>query len=248
MTGVQLGYEARCALPHAFDVILGSQLGVGAYRALVENGARRRPGLGLRPAQPQLRSVRHAGRPRDPRDRRSLHPARLRLPAAGAVPRELPARILMPRRRLLPGARASGERGSAVIRDPRSRPGVLRAPITSPSPTAPARAKLGALPCMSSPVRKILPAAQTQNRAVSGGHDDRQADLPGRRGRLASPAASASETGWPAGTATSPPTAGSTGSCSTAVQTKIGNIDRSITGIISDWASFSSLHAEPTAM
>jgi 6-phosphofructokinase 1 len=36
VTGVQLGYEARCALPHAFDVLLGSQLGVGAYRALVE--------------------------------------------------------------------------------------------------------------------------------------------------------------------------------------------------------------------
>ncbi len=38
MNGVQLGYEARCAPPHAFDVVLGSQLGVGAYRALVENG------------------------------------------------------------------------------------------------------------------------------------------------------------------------------------------------------------------
>jgi 6-phosphofructokinase 1 len=37
LTGLQLGYEARCALPTAFDVILGSQLGVGAYRALVEN-------------------------------------------------------------------------------------------------------------------------------------------------------------------------------------------------------------------
>lgn len=36
--GVQLGYEARCARPHAFDVILGSQLGVGAYRALAERG------------------------------------------------------------------------------------------------------------------------------------------------------------------------------------------------------------------
>jgi 6-phosphofructokinase len=36
VTGVQLGYEARCAAPHAFDVILGSQLGIGAYRALVE--------------------------------------------------------------------------------------------------------------------------------------------------------------------------------------------------------------------
>jgi ATP-dependent phosphofructokinase / diphosphate-dependent phosphofructokinase len=34
--GLQLGYESRCAVPHAFDVMLGSQLGVGAYRALVE--------------------------------------------------------------------------------------------------------------------------------------------------------------------------------------------------------------------
>lgn len=38
ITGLQLGYEARCARPHAFDVMLGSQLGVGAYRALVEEG------------------------------------------------------------------------------------------------------------------------------------------------------------------------------------------------------------------
>jgi 6-phosphofructokinase 1 len=38
LNGVQLGYESRCAPPHAFDVILGSQLGVGAYRALVEKG------------------------------------------------------------------------------------------------------------------------------------------------------------------------------------------------------------------
>ena len=38
VTGLQLGYEARCARPHAFDVMLGSQLGVGAYRALVEKG------------------------------------------------------------------------------------------------------------------------------------------------------------------------------------------------------------------
>ncbi len=36
ITGVQLGYEARCAAPDAFDVMLGSQLGVGAYRALIE--------------------------------------------------------------------------------------------------------------------------------------------------------------------------------------------------------------------
>ncbi len=39
VTGVQLGYESRCAAPHAFDVMLGSQLGVGAYRALVEHGS-----------------------------------------------------------------------------------------------------------------------------------------------------------------------------------------------------------------
>jgi 6-phosphofructokinase len=36
LTGVQLGYESRCSPPHAFDVMLGSQLGIGAYRALVE--------------------------------------------------------------------------------------------------------------------------------------------------------------------------------------------------------------------
>jgi 6-phosphofructokinase 1 len=38
VNGLQLGYESRCATPHAFDVILGSQIGVGAYRALIENG------------------------------------------------------------------------------------------------------------------------------------------------------------------------------------------------------------------
>ncbi|WP_417738395.1 6-phosphofructokinase [Rosistilla oblonga] len=36
VNGLQLGYECRCAPPHAFDVMLGSQLGVGAYRALKE--------------------------------------------------------------------------------------------------------------------------------------------------------------------------------------------------------------------
>ncbi len=36
INGLQLGYECRCARPQAFDVMLGSQLGVGAYRALVE--------------------------------------------------------------------------------------------------------------------------------------------------------------------------------------------------------------------
>jgi 6-phosphofructokinase 1 len=37
VTGLQIGYESRCAIPHAFDVMLGSQLGIGAYRALVED-------------------------------------------------------------------------------------------------------------------------------------------------------------------------------------------------------------------
>ena len=36
VTPLQLGYEARCARPLAYDVMLGSQLGVGAFRALVE--------------------------------------------------------------------------------------------------------------------------------------------------------------------------------------------------------------------
>jgi ATP-dependent phosphofructokinase / diphosphate-dependent phosphofructokinase len=38
LTGVQLGYEARCSPPHAFDVILGSQLGLGAFYALTDKG------------------------------------------------------------------------------------------------------------------------------------------------------------------------------------------------------------------
>jgi 6-phosphofructokinase 1 len=32
----QVGYESRCAEPSAFDVLLGTQLGVGAYRALID--------------------------------------------------------------------------------------------------------------------------------------------------------------------------------------------------------------------
>lgn len=35
--GVQLGYESRCSPPHAFDVMLGCQLGIGAYQALAEH-------------------------------------------------------------------------------------------------------------------------------------------------------------------------------------------------------------------
>jgi 6-phosphofructokinase 1 len=38
MVGLQFGYEIRCNQPTAFDVILGSQLGVGGYKALTELG------------------------------------------------------------------------------------------------------------------------------------------------------------------------------------------------------------------
>lgn len=38
VTSLQLGYESRCAPPHTFDVMLGSQIGIGGYRALVEEG------------------------------------------------------------------------------------------------------------------------------------------------------------------------------------------------------------------
>lgn len=34
----QIGYEVRCAEPVATDILLGSQLGVGAYRAIIEEG------------------------------------------------------------------------------------------------------------------------------------------------------------------------------------------------------------------
>lgn len=36
MVGLQFGYEIRCNQPTAFDVILGSQIGVGGYKALAE--------------------------------------------------------------------------------------------------------------------------------------------------------------------------------------------------------------------
>ena len=48
--------------------------------------ARRRDGLGLRPARAELRAVREVGRSRHARDRGPLHRAGLRLPPAGTVP------------------------------------------------------------------------------------------------------------------------------------------------------------------
>ena len=85
VTGVQLGYEARCALPHAFDVLLGSQLGVGAFRALIEE---KLSGVMVSvTGQLQLHYVpfEKAGRPRDPGYGRPLHRAEFGLPPAGAV-------------------------------------------------------------------------------------------------------------------------------------------------------------------
>ena len=38
IVGLQFGYEVRCNAPTAFDVMLGSQIGVGCYRALCEQG------------------------------------------------------------------------------------------------------------------------------------------------------------------------------------------------------------------
>jgi 6-phosphofructokinase len=38
ITPLQLGYESRCQPPLSFDAILGSQLGVGGFKALVEEG------------------------------------------------------------------------------------------------------------------------------------------------------------------------------------------------------------------
>jgi 6-phosphofructokinase 1 len=34
----QIGYETRCTEPAAFDVMLGSQLGVGAFRSIYRKG------------------------------------------------------------------------------------------------------------------------------------------------------------------------------------------------------------------
>ncbi len=101
VTGVPLGYESRCARPQAFDVMLGSQLGVGAYRALVEKrldgvmvSIRGQLELNYVPLRPVGRSG-HAG------DRRALHRARQRLPPPGPVPGNVRERLIWPRR--LPG-------------------------------------------------------------------------------------------------------------------------------------------------
>ena len=96
-------------------------------------------------------------------------------------------------------------------------------------------------------MRKILAAAQTQKKAVRVAST---IDSPtcqyggaGRRARRIS-----IKNGVAGGNSVSPTASGLDGLFNTAIHTKAGNIDTIITGIISDWASFSSLHAAPTAM
>ena len=86
LRGLQLGYEARCAKPTAFDAMLGSQLGVGAYRALAEQGLdgvmvslKGQLELCYVPFE-ELVDPDHAG------DRRPAHRAGQRLPPPGTVP------------------------------------------------------------------------------------------------------------------------------------------------------------------
>jgi 6-phosphofructokinase 1 len=90
VTGLQLGYEARCARlrRHSGKPTRG--------RCLPRSGrkpSRRRARLGLRPVEPQLRPVRGTCRPSDSRNCRPLHPEGERLSAAGPVLGELSARL-----------------------------------------------------------------------------------------------------------------------------------------------------------
>ena len=88
VTGLQLGYESRCAPPHAFDVMLGSQLGIGAYRALVEENldgflvsVRGQLDLNYVPFKELVNQ-------QTLEDRGPVHQAGQRLPPPGAVPRD----------------------------------------------------------------------------------------------------------------------------------------------------------------
>src|SRR3954451_345394 len=100
---------------------------------------------------------------------------------------------------------------------------------------------------MRMPVRKILPAAQTQARLVS---DVRTSDTPTSHagGEGCTSIRRNIRNGVAGGKSDRPTDAGLFGLFRMIVQQKAGSIDRLITGIISDWASFNSLHAAPTAM
>ena len=97
ITGLQIGYEARCAVPHAFDVMLGSQLGVGAYRALVEerlNGVMVSVSGQL---ESELCPVRETGRSGNAGHHGPLRAAQLRFPPAGPVSGNVRQRVSVPR-------------------------------------------------------------------------------------------------------------------------------------------------------
>ena len=91
--GLQLGYESRCARPQAFDVMLGSQLGVGRLPGAGGRTTQRRHGVGVRPTGPALCAVQHVGGSRDARDDRPLRQARFRFPPTGTVPRNVHPRM-----------------------------------------------------------------------------------------------------------------------------------------------------------
>ncbi len=85
VTGLQLGYESRCAKPHAFDVMLGVAVGSRGLPGIGGRGPRRCHGLGGRPTGPPLRGVRPVGRPRNAGDDCALYQTRQRLPPLGTV-------------------------------------------------------------------------------------------------------------------------------------------------------------------
>ncbi len=91
--GLQLGYESRCARPQAFDVMLGSQLGVGRLSSPGRGAAERGDGLCLGTARPALRPLLHAGRPGNAGDNRSLRAARFGLPSTGPIPGNVRERL-----------------------------------------------------------------------------------------------------------------------------------------------------------
>ena len=81
--------SAAAARPQAFDVMLGSQLGVGAYRALVE---KRLDGVMVSVSgqlELELRAVQPVGRSGHAGDGGSLHRAGQRLPPPGPLPGNL---------------------------------------------------------------------------------------------------------------------------------------------------------------
>ena len=94
VTGLQLGYESRCARPQAFDVMLGSQLGVGAYRALVEEGLNGVMVSVVGQLQLHFVPFEKLIDPANARHRRPLHRAQQRLPPPGAVLGDVRERVM----------------------------------------------------------------------------------------------------------------------------------------------------------